>query len=177
MRGLRLWLTRPTDFCLPKTNKNLRVVNRYETDSPHFFLIISPYAISDSNGDTWVARPEGYFSGAEIAKNDIYEIVLSKESSDALRDLEDKPFIEINEKLAKLYAGNQFIKKANQHIYLIRAVNSNPGTGGYTIQYEGNTFYVSHSSLGGDGRVNKSALIINTEFRIEKLYMGYSRAM
>ena len=140
-------------------------------------FIVSRNSFALEGGELWLSSPVIPFHGSEIQKSEIYEVVASKEYVAVLRDLEKQPFVEIEESTANYFTGHHFSRKSGQHTYLVRAVYTNGGTGSYTVTKNENNILITHSSLGKSSRLEKSALIVNLDFKLEKIYVNSSGAM
>jgi hypothetical protein len=140
-------------------------------------LILLSIQVACGDGEEWLHKPPKNWSDEiKIPETDIYEVVASKEYVAVERDLKSKSFVEVDEELAKWFTGHYFKRKENQRTYLVRAVNSNGGTGKYMVYRDKNTLIVTHGSLGGVNVVNKSALLINLEFKLERVFTSVHSA-
>ncbi len=137
-------------------------------------------AFAYEGGKEWLSSPDSEIlrippwltdPTSEIPETDIYEVTASKEYFAVLRDLKEEKFIQIDEKLAMYFTGHYFKSSPEDKIYLVRAVNANGGTGGYSLYRKENSLIVYHNSLGAHApNFQKSALIVRVSFNIDKLY-------
>jgi hypothetical protein len=139
------------------------------------FFIALP-ATAFENGKEWMNPIKDYDYGTPIADTDIYEVVASKEIAAVMGYLQKKAFVEISEDTAKFYTGHYFKRKPGQGTYLVRAVNANGGTGKYMVFRKGDSLVVSQGSLGKAGQPGKSALIVNLNFKPDKVYTSAGSA-
>jgi len=121
--------------------------------------------------------PQSFEAATDIPASDIYEVVASKEYAAVLGDLKERAFVQISEAQAKYYTGHYFQRKPGQRTYLVRAVNTNGGTGSYSVKRNGNTLLVHHGSLGAPVSVERSALVVNVDFDVEQVRVSSGSAM
>jgi hypothetical protein len=67
---------------------------------------------------------------------------------------------ELNERLARYYAGHRYVPEAGKRPFLVRALFSNY-TGSHTVKIKDGTLVVVHRSLGRGTRVDFSPLVVN----------------
>jgi hypothetical protein len=141
-----------------------------------FLFLIAMPATAFENGREWLNPTKDYANETPIADTDIYEVVASKEIAAVVTYLQKKAFVEISEDVAKSYTGHYFKRKPGQKTYLIRAVNANGGTGRYMVFRKGYSLVVVQGSLGKLGEPGKSALIVNLNFKPDKVYISAGSA-
>ncbi len=107
----------------------------------------------------------------EIQKNDVYEVVISKEPSAMSAGLIEKPFVSLDQDTAKRLTGFYYHTPKEKKPYLLRAVYGYSGTGEFAVYRRGNDLLIEHSSLGHEVNYHKSALIINLDFKPEQVFV------
>jgi hypothetical protein len=143
-------------------------------------VVASFSAEAVEGGREWLVpspSPQSFEAAIDIPPTDIYEVVASKEYAAVLGDLKERAFVKISETQAQYYTGHYFQRKAGQTTYLVRAVNSNGGTGNYTVKRSGSMLLVYHGSLGSPRSIERSALVVNVDFDVEQVRVSSGGAM
>jgi hypothetical protein len=101
----------------------------------------------------------GWYKWEEIPSSLYFEVVASKLYV-AQHDLAKSPFLQLeHNSTVTYYGGRGFQCEAPAKAYLLRALYSNGGTGGFTLHWADSSLIVGHGSLGPGGAVEQSALV------------------
>lgn len=120
--------------------------------------------LTEKHADKWIV----------IEESDYYEVVVSKEASAMNSGLIENQFVSIDEVDAKGFTGFYYRSSKQKKPYLVRSVYGYGGTGNYIVLRRGNDLLIEHNSLGGGVNYHKSALIINLDFKPEKIFITCS---
>lgn len=127
--------------------------------------------------ERWITRPPAdrvsyERRGTALDKGSVFEVVVSKFDSVHTLFLYAEPFVAITEEQAKIYVGEAYRCPKGKRPYLVRALFISGGTGGFTVYQWDKNIWVFHGCLGGGGGLNKSAVVVNLEFNLAKVYVS-----
>ena len=140
-------------------------------------VVFASMAFSTENGKDWLNSPdikdiysENY---PEIKPTDFYEVVPTKEGT-AIYRLKNTNLQKITDELAIWYTGHYYQCENGKQPYLVRAVYGHGGTGEYRLKRIEEALLITHGSLGKRNVYNKSALIVNLDFKPKELFIEVS---
>ncbi|WP_139351599.1 hypothetical protein [Rhodanobacter sp. C06] len=126
----------------------------------------------------WLQAAPANLGGAteKIPDSSFFEVPVSLLDA-ATSELRDKAFVRQYAQGAAHFGHEDFACPGKSRPYLVRALYSNGGTGGFVLSWIGDSLIVGHVSLGPQGTVLKSALFACLTKEPAQVYSSISGAM
>lgn len=104
-------------------------------------------------------------------RDEAYAPVTEQQRSDAAARLKMDSLIEITRAEAQLLTGKVFAESSAQHLWLVRGVATNPGTGRFIVRLQNHAIWVFHGSLGRNSDEFDWPVVVQLEDRPEQIYV------
>ena len=143
-------------------------------------LFLIPLAAHASQAQTWLPpvppSVDNWRDWKHIPDSAFFEVPASKLAT-AEAWLANSSYLAQDENGVKYFDRANFTCAAPSQAYLIRAAYVNGGTGSFVLSWVGSALVVSHVALGGDGPVQKSALVACLSKEPSAIYSSISGAL
>ena len=135
-------------------------------------------AASAADPPAWLNRAPSNLSGPikQIPDTDFFEVPVSKFDTAAYW-LQNKTFVRQDAHAAAYFDHAGFVCPGSGKPYLVRALYENGGTGAFELVWVGNALVVQHESLGPEGTILKSALLVCLSKEPTQIYSAIGGAM
>ncbi|UYB52746.1 hypothetical protein OCJ37_01905 [Xanthomonas sp. AM6] len=141
-------------------------------------LVVSQ--VSAEQPESWLRAPATNINTAKIVKpvprDYIFEVPVSLFDM-AMEELRAKPIVPLQSYDVDSFSRWHFSCPRATSPYLVRAVYSNGGTGGYHLQQVDSSLWVGHASLGASSGEHRSALLACLDFQPSQVFVLSSGAI
>jgi hypothetical protein len=129
-----------------------------------------------SKTDAWFKPPDQWSAARDAASVQWVEVKPSA-SAEAERRLSSTAAERVSSDEASTYAGKPLKIGEHEEPYLVRGLNLNRGTGGFTVRFDGRDLYVHHGSLGRHAvPMSRQPLLVALPRPPEHVYVSVSMA-